>query len=131
MGDSATIERLQLELAVKQATVDALMQGFLASPFPIVEGLAFDVLYRPASEIEKLGGDWYAIFTVPDGRIAFSVGDVCGKGIGSAVKMGQAKQAIFVAASLPTNDPMPIPVLDQTNKIVFQGQVLRGTDQAV
>lgn len=119
MGDSATIERLQLELAVKQTTVDALMQGFLACPFPVVEGLAFDVLYQPASELEKLGGDWYAIFTLPDGRIAFSIGDVCGRGIGAAVKMGQAKQAIFVAASLQINDPMPIPVLDQTNKVIF------------
>jgi serine phosphatase RsbU (regulator of sigma subunit) len=33
--------------------------------------------------------------------------------------MGQAKQAIFIAASLQFNDPMPIPVLDQANKVIF------------
>jgi serine phosphatase RsbU (regulator of sigma subunit) len=33
--------------------------------------------------------------------------------------MGQAKQAIKVAASLQINDPMPIAVLDQTNKVIF------------
>jgi serine phosphatase RsbU (regulator of sigma subunit) len=119
VSKSATIERLRLDLAAKQATVDALMQGFLATDFPVVEGLAFDVLYQPAAAIEQIGGDWYDIFGLPDGRIAFSLGDVCGRGLGSAVKMGQAKQAIKVAASLQINDPMPIAVLDQTNKVIF------------
>jgi serine phosphatase RsbU (regulator of sigma subunit) len=119
VGESATIEGLRLELAAKQATVDALMEGFLNVDFPIVDGLAFDVLYQPAAEIEHLGGDWYDIFTLPDGRVAFSLGDVCGRGLGAAVKMGQAKQAIKVAASLQINDPMPIAVLDQTNKVIF------------
>ena len=119
LGESATIEQLRLELAAKQATVDALMEGFLAVDFPIVDGLAFDVLYQPAAAIEQLGGDWYDIFILPDGRVAFTLGDVCGRGLGAAVKMGQAKQAIKVAASLQINDPMPIAVLDQTNKVIF------------
>ncbi|MDQ2991997.1 MAG: serine/threonine-protein phosphatase [Candidatus Eremiobacteraeota bacterium] len=95
------------------------MKGFLTTDFPAVEGLVFDVLYQPAAAIEQLGGDWYDVFTLPDGRIAFSLGDVCGRGLGSAVKMGQAKQAVKVAASLQINDPMPIAVLDQTNKVIF------------
>jgi serine phosphatase RsbU (regulator of sigma subunit) len=119
VGAATTIERLQLELAAKQATVDALMEGFLTVVFPTVEGLKFDVLYQPAAAIEHLGGDWYDVFTLPDGRVAFSLGDVCGRGLGAAVKMGQAKQAIKVAASLQINDPMPIAVLDQTNKVIF------------
>src|ERR1700736_4849071 len=119
MSTTGTIEELRSALAAKQATVDVLMQGFLAVDFPFVEGLEFDVLYRPAAEIEQLGGDWDDIFTLPDGRVAFSLGDVCGKGLTSAVKMAQAKQAIKVAASLQINDPMPIAVLDQTNKVIF------------
>ena len=74
----------------KQATVNALMMGFAVSDFPVVEQLSFDVVYEPAAPIERLGGDWYDIFRLPDGRVAFSVGDVCGKGLGAAVKMGQA-----------------------------------------
>jgi len=117
--ESATIERLRAELAGKQATLDALMVGFNAVDFPIVAGLTFDVLYQPAAAVEQLGGDWYDIFTLPDGRVAFSLGDVCGRGLGSAVKSAQAKQAIKVAASLQINDPRPIAVLDQTNKVIF------------
>jgi serine phosphatase RsbU (regulator of sigma subunit) len=119
-----TVDRLQLALTEKQATVDALMKGFNKADFPVVDGLVFDVLYQPLAAIEQLGGDWYDVFTLPDGRIAFSLGDVCGRGPGSAVKMAQAKQAIHVAASLEINDPMPIAVLDQTNKVIF----LNGND---
>jgi serine phosphatase RsbU (regulator of sigma subunit) len=119
MGETATIERLQLELAAKQATVDALMEGFLTVDFPVVEGLAFDVLYQPAAEIEQLGGDWYDVFMLPDGRVAFSLGDVCGRGLHAAVKMGQAKQAIKVAASLQIKGSMPVAVLTQANKVIF------------
>jgi serine phosphatase RsbU (regulator of sigma subunit) len=119
VGESATIERLRIELAAKQAVVDALMEGFLAADFPVVAGLRFDVLYRPAAVLERLGGDWYDVFALPDGRVGFSLGDVCGRGIGAAVKMAQAKQAIKVAASLQINDPMPLAVLEQTNKVIF------------
>src|ERR1700683_2236631 len=77
---SATVERLLSELAAKQATVDTLLEGFAFVDFPAVAGLAFDVLYQPAAAIEQLGGDWYDIFVLPDGRIAFSLGDGCRRG---------------------------------------------------
>jgi serine phosphatase RsbU (regulator of sigma subunit) len=118
-GEAITIEHLRAELSVKQATVDTLLKGFAAIDFPVIAGLAFDVLYRPSAAIEQLGGDWYDIFTLPDGRVAFSLGDVCGRGLGAAVKMGQAKQAIKVAASLQINDPMPLAVLQQANQVIF------------
>jgi serine phosphatase RsbU (regulator of sigma subunit) len=119
MTDAATIARLTSELAAKQAVVDALMEGYLNVELPAVDGLTFDVVYQPAALIEQLGGDWYDVFPLPDGRIAFSLGDVCGRGLQSAVKMGQAKQAIRVAAALPGNDPQPLAVLDQANKVIF------------
>ena len=55
----------------------------------------------------------------PTGGSLFSLGDVCGRGLGAAVKMGQAKQAIKVAASLHINDPMPLAVLEQANEVIF------------
>jgi serine phosphatase RsbU (regulator of sigma subunit) len=116
---SEIVSRLTLELAAKQTTVDTLLLGFKSPAFPVVEGLAFDVLYKPAATLERLGGDWYDIFLLPDGRTAFTIGDVCGRGLAAAVKMGQAKQAVKVAASLQTNNPMPLAVLEQTNKVIF------------
>ena len=119
MSQSTTIDHLRLALASKQATVDALMEGFLPVDFPVVDGLIFDVLYKPAATVEQLGGDWYDIFLLSDGRVAFTIGDVCGRGLAAAVKMGQARQAIKVAASLQVKGSMPISVLQQTNKVIF------------
>jgi serine phosphatase RsbU (regulator of sigma subunit) len=117
--NAATINRLTIELATKQATVDALLKGYQTLAFPRVPGIAFDILYRPAATLEQLGGDWYDVFVIADGRVAFTIGDVCGRGLAAAVKMGQARQAIKVAAALRENDPMPRAVLEQTNRVIF------------
>jgi serine phosphatase RsbU (regulator of sigma subunit) len=119
MPQSAVIDSLRVALAAKQATVDALMEAFRAEDFPVVDGLTFDVLYKPAATVERLGGDWYDIFLLPDGRVAFTLGDVCGRGLAAAVKMSQARQAIKVAASLAVEGSMPIAVLEQANKVIF------------
>jgi serine phosphatase RsbU (regulator of sigma subunit) len=115
----AEIDRLQIDLAARQATVDELLKGYQTLAFPVVPGLKFDVLYQPAATLEQIGGDWYDIFMLPDGRVAFTVGDVCGRGITSAVKMGQAKQAIKLAAALREHDPTPRIVLEQANRVIF------------
>lgn len=119
MAAADTIARLQRELATQQTTVDALMTGFQPADFPKVAGLVFDVLYQPAGTIAELGGDWYDIFLLPDGRTAFTIGDVCGRGLAAAVKMAQAKQAIKVAASLQVIESAPVAVLKEANKVIF------------
>lgn len=115
-----TLTDIHDQTMAAQATdhmVSALMKGYLSKPFPVVHGLAFDTLYRAANVAERVGGDWYDVFELPDGRIGFSLGDVCGHGIDAAVKMGEAKQAIFVAACL--GDPAPLSVLHQANRVLF------------
>lgn len=57
------------------------------------------------------------MFELPEGRIGFSLGDVCGHGVDAAVKMAEAKQAIFVAASL--RDPEPVRVMHEANRVLF------------
>jgi PAS domain S-box-containing protein len=97
--------------------VDALMKGYLSKELPTAEGLTFDTYYQPSNVLEKLGGDWYDVFTLPDGRIGFSLGDVCGHGVDAAVKMAEARQAIFVAANLV--NPDPISVMHEANRVLF------------
>jgi serine phosphatase RsbU (regulator of sigma subunit) len=97
--------------------LDILMQGYLLKAFPSVKGLKFDAVYKAANILEKLGGDWYDTFVLPDGRVGFSIGDVCGHGIDAAVKMGEAKQALFVAACL--DDSAPEKVLRKANDVLF------------
>jgi PAS domain S-box-containing protein len=116
-GTLTDIDDRQLILEANDLLVDALMKGYLSKKWPSVAGVKFDTHYRSTNVLERLGGDWYDIFTLPDGRIAFSLGDVCGHGIDAAVKMGEAKQAIIVAACL--GDPAPGRVFEFANKVIF------------
>ena len=116
-GTLTDVHEKQSVAEAKTHVVDALMKGYLSKELPVCSGLRFDTLYRAADAMEKLGGDWYDVFPLRDGRIAFSIGDVCGHGIDAAVKMGEAKQAIFVAASL--GDPSPASVFSHANDVIF------------
>lgn len=116
-GTLTDIHDRQISLDAKAHVVDVLMKGYLSKEFPSVKGLKFDAHYRATDVLETLGGDWYDIFKLPDGRVAFSLGDVCGHGIDAAVKMGEAKQAIFVAANLESAAPER--VLKKANTVIF------------
>lgn len=117
LGTLTNIHDRQLLLEANTHVVDALMKGYLSKPFPTASGITFDTHYRAANVLERLGGDWYDVFELPDRRVGFSLGDVCGHGVGAAVKMGEAKQAIFVAACL--GDPDPLRVLHEANDVLF------------
>ncbi|HEV3157978.1 MAG TPA: SpoIIE family protein phosphatase [Candidatus Baltobacteraceae bacterium] len=119
LGTLTDINDRQTASEANVHVVDALMKGYLTSALPKVKGLKFDSLYKAANVVEKLGGDWYDAFTLPDGRVGVSIGDVCGHGIDAAVKMGEAKQAIFVAACLDVPVPPPENVLSTANRVLF------------
>ena len=86
-GTLTDIHDRQTAVEANTHMVDAMMKGYLSKKFPTVRGLEFDTLYRAANVMEKIGGDWYDVFELPDGRIGFSLGDVCGHGVDAAVKM--------------------------------------------
>lgn len=117
LGILTDIDASQTKLRSDSHVLSALMQGYLPKKLPIASGLAFDTYYGASNVLERLGGDWYDVFELRDGRIGFSLGDVCGHGVDAAVKMGEAKQAIFVAASL--RDPEPQAVLNEANQVLF------------
>jgi sigma-B regulation protein RsbU (phosphoserine phosphatase) len=82
MESASARERMQGEL---DAARD-IQQGILPSPelAPNIFGLSSHALLDPARET---GGDLYDFFTMPDGRHAFVIGDVSGKGVPAALFM--------------------------------------------
>lgn len=75
-------ERLKQEIALARD----IQQGFLPSEFPPPSKFGYELFARviPAREV---AGDLYDFFTLPDGRLAFFLGDVSGKGMPAALFM--------------------------------------------
>lgn len=94
---------------------DTLQRALLPEGLPADPGFVFDAAYLPGAEEAAVGGDWYDAFRLPDGRIAFSIGDVAGHGLRAAIVMGEVRQA-FRAAALNPNSPSL--VLERANTIV-------------
>jgi len=53
----------------------------------------FAVRYQPATRPLQVGGDWYDVVDLDDGRIALIVGDCVGHGLEAATIMGQLRSA--------------------------------------
>jgi serine phosphatase RsbU (regulator of sigma subunit) len=80
---SVTIERARLVSVLREA-VTSLQAAVLPASFPTVPGLDAAALYRSASEVAQVGGDFYDLFALEGGRVAAVIGDVCGKGVAAA-----------------------------------------------
>jgi serine phosphatase RsbU (regulator of sigma subunit) len=80
---SVTIERARLVNVLREA-VTSLQAAVLPASFPTVPGLDVAALYRSASEVAQVGGDFYDLFALEGGRVAAVIGDVCGKGVAAA-----------------------------------------------
>ena len=80
---SVTIERARLVSVLRDA-VTSLQAAVLPASFPTVPGLDVAALYRSASEVAQVGGDFYDLFALEGGRVAAVIGDVCGKGVAAA-----------------------------------------------
>jgi serine phosphatase RsbU (regulator of sigma subunit) len=80
----------------------ALHRSLLPTALPAVPGL--DLAARYITGSGPVGGDWYDVFTLPDGRLGVVVGDVAGSGLEAAVIMGRMRSALR-AYVLEFSDP--------------------------
>jgi serine phosphatase RsbU (regulator of sigma subunit) len=80
----------------------ALQRSLLPTALPAVPGLGLAARYVAGSG--AVGGDWYDVFVLPDGKLGVVVGDVAGSGLEAAVIMGRMRSALR-AYVLETPDP--------------------------
>jgi len=71
-----------------------LQESILPSRLPRIEGIEASSVYLPAGTDSDIGGDYYDLFTAPDGRVVVSIGDVCGKGVEAATKTSMIRYAL-------------------------------------
>jgi PAS domain S-box-containing protein len=99
----------------ERTTADALQRAMLPAQLPLLPGVRFSASYSAASESQRVGGDFYDAFELPDGRVALTIGDVTGHGLEAAVIMGEIRQALR-AASFESADPSAI--LDRASRLL-------------
>ena len=99
----------------ERTTADALQRAMLPQILPQLANVSFSASYSAASESQRVGGDFYDAFALPDGRIALTIGDVTGHGLEAAVIMGEIRQALR-AASFERAEPSTI--LDRASTLL-------------
>ncbi|MFD0265085.1 SpoIIE family protein phosphatase [Streptomyces sp. NPDC127106] len=68
----------------------SMLPQHIASP----TGIEVAHRYLPASDINEVGGDWYDVLQLPDGRAALLIGDVMGHGMAAAAVMGRLSASV-------------------------------------
>jgi len=112
---SLAIENARLYQAQRHIA-DTLQESLLKVPDSI-GGVEFGHLYRSASEAARVGGDFYDIFEIKEGKVAAVVGDVSGKGIEAAALTSLIKSAIKAHA---LDDDDPSSVMAKINDLVIK-----------
>ncbi|MER5267172.1 SpoIIE family protein phosphatase [Actinosynnema sp. NPDC002837] len=93
-----------------------LQRTLLPPVLPAVPGVETATHYHHASPFE-VGGDFYDLFPLADGRWAVFLGDVCGKGANAAVVTSLTRYTLRSAA---VYDPDPVAVLTNLNTVLNQ-----------
>jgi serine phosphatase RsbU (regulator of sigma subunit)/anti-sigma regulatory factor (Ser/Thr protein kinase) len=91
-------------------------QAALPRLLPRVPGLTFGAFYQPGMDEAQVGGDWYDALQLADGRVVFSIGDVCGSGLDAAVAMSTVRHTFRGAAQI---NPDPAVMLDAAHRTLL------------
>ncbi|MGZ2357114.1 serine/threonine-protein phosphatase [Streptomyces sp. 372A] len=111
--------RARREVELHQARVElaeALQREMLPTALPSLPGLRTAARYTPARSGLDIGGDWYDGFVLPDGALAFAIGDAQGHDVEAAAFMGQIRIAMR-AFALAAEDPGE--VVSRTNDLLL------------
>ncbi|MGH2724360.1 MAG: PP2C family protein-serine/threonine phosphatase [Actinomycetota bacterium] len=83
---------------------ETLQRAFLPKELPANDTIELSARYVAPGWGVEVGGDWYDVVELADGRLVVTVGDVLGRGLEAAVVMGQLRMAAR-AHALAAEDP--------------------------
>ena len=90
-----------------------------AAELPDVPGIDVASLFLPAIAGYEVGGDFYDVFELDDGRWVALVGDVCGKGVEAAALTGLARHTLRAVA----NVERPSEALVELNRALLRERI--------
>ncbi|MFR9787454.1 PP2C family protein-serine/threonine phosphatase [Streptomyces sp. MB22_4] len=97
----ASAAGISLENARLYEHLKGVAEHFQRRMLPVLPDLAplqAAARYEPASELPRLGGDWYDAMVLPDGATCVVVGDVTGHDVEAAPLMGQIRNMLRAIA---------------------------------
>lgn len=102
-------------LYAEQRTIaQTLQQALLPEALPQIAGVETGGLYRAGEQGVDIGGDWYDVIGLADGRVLLVVGDVSGRGLRAATTMARLRYAIHAYA--PDHDD-PAAILTKLSRL--------------
>ena len=117
--------RVRAELAERAArSVSEVLQRSLLPPhLPVVPGIELGAAYRAGAEGTMVGGDFYDVFELGDGRWGVAIGDVRGKGAQAASVTALMRYTIRTAA---VREESPAEVLKVLNRALLSDDARTG-----
>ncbi len=103
-------ERQRVELETARRIQSSILPELPAT----LAGVALAYRYLPATEV---GGDFYDVLALEDGRLSVAIGDVAGHGVSSGLVMSMARSALAVQVSF---QPEVEAVFRTLNRVVYQ-----------
>ena len=92
-----------------------LQRSLLPERVPEIPGVLLAARYVPATADAEVGGDWYDVVPLPDGRVGVGIGDVAGHGLRAASAMGQLRMALRAYA---VEESSPAAVVGRLRQLV-------------
>ncbi|MEA2316999.1 MAG: hypothetical protein QOD44_1188 [Solirubrobacteraceae bacterium] len=88
---AALIIRRTLLLEREQHVASTLQRDLLPQSLPELPGLSLAAHFSAGGHGIEVGGDWYDVIPLSGGRVGLVVGDVAGRGVAAAARMGQLR----------------------------------------
>ena len=106
----------------ERTIASTLQRDLLPRRLPDAPGVALASHFSAGGEGTAVGGDWFDAFTLPGGRLGLVIGDVAGRGVAAAARMGQLRS---VARAYAVEGHTPSGVVARLN---LYHQALRADD---
>jgi sigma-B regulation protein RsbU (phosphoserine phosphatase) len=93
------VEKEKMEREIEIAA--SIQRAILPATLPAVNGILIAAGNRPTRQV---GGDFYDVYPLPDGRVAFCVADVSGKGMPAALLVSTVHACIHLLVESGVSD---------------------------
>jgi phosphoserine phosphatase RsbU/P len=120
-ADRAALALQSLMTQHDQLAALALHRSLLPAALPELPG--HELAGRYVAGTGTVGGDWYDVFVLPDGKLGIVVGDVAGSGLQAAVVMGRMRSALRAYVLEAADPAIALRLLDRKIQY-FEGDAM-------